>query len=90
MPYVLICKDAAGKLPVRKANRDAHLAYAHGTGLVTLGGPLLDEAGEMTGSMIVLNVETRAEAEAFAASDPYARAGLFDSVEISAWKRVIG
>lgn len=90
MPYVLICKDAPGKLPVRKANREAHLAYAGETGVVTLAGPLLDEAGDMIGSLIVLDVETRAEAEAFAAADPYAKAGLFDSVEIRAWRRVIG
>lgn len=90
MPYVMICKDAPGKLAVRLANRDAHLAYAAETGVVTLGGPLLDDEGAMAGSMLVLDVATRAEAEAFAAADPYAKAGLFDSVEIMAWKRVIG
>lgn len=90
MPYVLICKDAPGKLAVRKANREAHLAYAGESGVVTLGGPLLDEAGEMIGSMIVLDVASRAEAEGFAAADPYALAGLFQSVEIHAWRRVIG
>jgi uncharacterized protein YciI len=90
MPYVLICKDAPGKLAVRKANRDAHLAYAADSGVVALGGPLLDEAGEMAGSLIVLDVDSRADAEAFAAGDPYAKADLFESVEIRAWKRVIG
>jgi uncharacterized protein YciI len=90
MPYVLICKDAPGKLAVRKANREAHLAYAADSGVVSLGGPLLDEAGEMAGSMIVLDVETRAAAKAFAAGDPYAKAGLFESVEIMAWRRAIG
>lgn len=90
MPYVLICKDAPGKLPVRLANRDAHLAYARESGKVALGGPLLDEAGQMTGSLVVIDVDTRAEADAFAAADPYALAGLFQSVEIMPWKRVIG
>ena len=31
----------------------------------------------------------RAAAEDWAANDPYAKAGLFDSVEIRAWKQVI-
>ena len=90
MPYVLFCKDAPGKLPVRLANRDAHLAYARESGIVVLGGPLMDDAGQMCGSLLVLDVDSRAEAEAFADKDPYAAAGLFESVEIRPWKRVIG
>ena len=89
MPFALICRDKPGALEIRKANRDAHLAYA-AEHPILIGGPMLDEAGAMTGSLLILDVETRAEAEAFAANDPYARAGLFESVEIAAWKRVIG
>ena len=90
MPYVLLCKDAPDKLEIRLANREAHLAYAAGTGLVSLAGPFLTDEGEMAGSMVVLDVETRAEAEAFAANDPYAKAGLFEAVEIHRWKRTVG
>jgi uncharacterized protein YciI len=90
MPYALICRDKPGALAVRLANRDAHLAYAHETGAVVFGGPMLSEAGEMTGSLVVIDVPDRAAAEAFAAADPYNKAGLFESVEIVAWKRVIG
>ena len=90
MPYLLICRDKPGALEVRKANRDAHLAYARESGMVAFGGPMLDEAGGMIGSMLVLDAPDRAAAEAFAAGDPYARAGLFESVEISGWKKVIG
>ena len=31
-----------------------------------------------------------AEAEAWVAGDPYGKAGLFDSVELIPWNRVIG
>ena len=44
----------------------------------------------MIGSMIVLDVKTRAEAESWAHNDPYAKAGLFDRVEIHPWKHLIG
>ena len=88
--FLLICRDKPGALDVRKANRDAHLAYAKETGLVSLAGPMLDEAGEMMGSLLVLHTNERAEAEKFTANDPYAKAGLFQSVEIVGWKRVIG
>lgn len=90
MPYVLICRDAPGKLGVRQATREAHLAYAADSGLVSLAGPFLDEAGQMCGSLIVLAVEDREAAQAFADNDPYRLAGLFESVEILPWKRAIG
>lgn len=88
--FVLICTDKPDHLEVRKANRDAHLAYTETVDFIYTGGPMLDENGDMCGSLIVLDVETRAEAEAFAAGDPYAAAGLFASVEIKGWKKVLG
>jgi uncharacterized protein YciI len=90
MTYLLICRDKPDSLAVRVANRDAHLAYLKDSGVVTLAGPLLDDAGGMTGSLLALDLPDRAAAEAFAAADPYARAGLFASVEIVGWRRVIG
>lgn len=90
MLYVLICSDRPGSAETRRANREAHLAYIRETGVVAEAGPFLDAAGEMVGSLIVLDVDTRAAAEDWAANDPYARAGLFEKVEIRAWKKVIG
>ena len=90
MLYALICTDKPGHLEIRKANRDAHLAYIAETGVVAMAGPFLSEAGDMAGSLVVLDVADRAAAEAWAASDPYARAGLFEGVDIRAWKKVIG
>jgi uncharacterized protein len=55
-----------------------------------MAGPFLDEGGQMTGSLIVLEVEGLAAAKDWAAADPYAKAGLFDSVAITEWKKVIG
>ncbi|NIZ09581.1 YciI family protein [Pseudooceanicola sp. HF7] len=90
MPYVLIAKDKPGALETRKQNREAHLAYVAETGVVTLGGPFLDDEGAMCGSLMVLDLPDRAAVEAWAEGDPYAKAGLFASVEISDWKKVIG
>jgi uncharacterized protein len=44
----------------------------------------------MTGSLVVLDLPNRAMAEAWAANDPYAKAGLFAEVRIEEWKKVIG
>jgi len=85
----VICNDKPGHLEVRLANRPAHVAYLKETGAV-LAGPFLDEAGEMCGSLVVVEAQDRAGAESWAANEPYAKAGLFESVAIRPWKRVIG
>lgn len=90
MLVALIARDKPGALEVRKANRSAHLEYLESTGVVQQAGPLLDTSGQMAGSLIVLDVESMADAEAWAASDPYAKAGLFQGTELIHWHRVIG
>ncbi|MFC7702585.1 YciI family protein [Plastorhodobacter daqingensis] len=88
--FALICLDKPNQLDLRKANRDAHLAYVAETGVVQLGGPFLDAAGDMCGSLVILEAEDLAAAEAWAAADPYGVAGLFESVTIRPWKKVVG
>lgn len=89
MRVALICKDKPGHLQLRLDNRSAHLAHIEASGVVEMAGPFLDN-GAMTGSLVVLNVDTLEQAQAWAAADPYAIAGLFESVMISEWKKVIG
>jgi uncharacterized protein YciI len=43
----------------------------------------------MNGSVLILDFEDRAQADAFAAGDPYANAGLFESVVIRPWRKVL-
>ena len=90
MRVSLICTDKPGALQIRMDNRPAHLAYIQSTGVVEMAGPFLDEAGNMTGSLIILSVDTLEAAEGWAAGDPYAKAGLFANVTLSEWKKVIG
>lgn len=90
MRYALICTDKADHLEVRKANRDAHLAHIANSGVVEMAGPFLNDRGEMSGSLVILEVPDRAVAEAWAKADPYALAGLFAKVRIEEWKKVIG
>ncbi|WP_324752123.1 YciI family protein [Roseovarius sp. Pro17] len=89
MLIALIARDKPGALQIRLDTRDAHVAYLKESGSVTQAGPLLDGEGQMCGSLVVLDVQDMVEAEAWAANDPYAHAGLFDNVELVAWKKVI-
>lgn len=90
MRVAVICQDKPNHIETRKFNRDAHVAYLKDSGVVEMAGPFLDDAGEMCGSLIVLEVGSMADAELFAANDPYAKAGLFQSVQLQAWNKVIG
>ena len=91
MLIALIAKDKPGAAQLRADNRPDHLEYlkAHAD-QVSQAGPLLSEDGGMIGSLIILDVADMAAAEGWAADDPYAKAGLFASVELIEWKRVIG
>ncbi len=88
--YMMLCTDKQGALEIRKANRADHLAYVAETGCVTLAGPVLDAAGEMAGSLIILDLPDLEAAKAWGAGDPYAKARLFESVRLQEWKKVIG
>ena len=90
MLVALIAKDKPGALQTRKDNREAHLAYIEDTGAVSQAGPLLDADEQMIGSLVILDVADMAAAQAWADGDPYAKAGLFESVELVPWKKVIG
>ena len=89
MLIALIARDKPGALQTRLDTREAHVAYLKSSDAVTQAGPLLDDAGEMCGSLVVLEVAEIGAARAWAENDPYAQAGLFESVELIPWKKVI-
>lgn len=91
MQFAILCFDKPGHGHVRQENRSAHLAYLdeHKASLV-LAGPMLTDDGEgMAGSLLIMEFADKAAAEAFAAGDPYARAGLFESVTIRPFRKVL-
>ena len=89
MHFVIHAIDRSDAGSLREHTRPTHLDYLGGFDVV-FGGPMLDDVGAMCGSLIVVQTENRAAAEAFAAGDPYALAGLFESVVITAMKPVLG
>jgi uncharacterized protein YciI len=90
MKIALLAHDKSDSLDLRMATREAHVAYLKSSDVVEQAGPILDDAGAMIGSLIILNVDDIAQAQAWAAADPYANAGLFQLVQLIPWNRVIG
>lgn len=90
MHFVIYCLDKPDHAHVRADNRPTHVEYLKASaGKIVCAGPMLSEDGEgMIGSTLVMEFADRAEADAWAANDPYAKAGLFESVSIRPWKKV--
>lgn len=89
--FIVQCKDKPGHLQTRLDNRSAHLDYVKGfLDRIVVGGPMLSDDGQsMIGSAFVIDFEDRAELDAFLAGDPYAKAGLFESVSVHRYKKVL-
>ncbi len=89
--FVISWVDKPGGLPVRLATRQAHFDYiaAH-PGVLQLGGPFLDDAGEMAGSLLIIEAPDLAAAEAFADADPYNQAGLYERRDVRPWRLTAG
>ncbi|WP_127090708.1 YciI family protein [Aquabacter cavernae] len=90
MLFVVLKKDKPNHEHVRAEARPAHLEFLNANAdKVAIGGPLVTEDGSrMIGSMLVVEAQSAAEAKALLENDPFAKAGLFESVEVLPWKWV--
>ena len=88
--FAIVCKDKPGALETRLATRPTHLDYLNNSKTLKLAGALLDDAGSPIGSIIVVEAETLAEAQAQADNDPFTGAGVFESIEVHQWRLAIG
>ncbi len=87
MLFVIHMLDKPGSLQVRLDNRPAHKEYvaaiAH---RLAFAGPLLDEQGAMTGSVIVIEFEDRQALLQWLAGEPYTLLGLYADVQVHGTK----
>jgi len=90
MIFAITCIDRADASGIRAATRPAHVEYLNSLGkALVLGGPYLGEDGATpTGSLLLVEASDKAAAEAIAAKDPYAAAGLFATVTIQPFRVV--
>jgi hypothetical protein len=98
MWYAILCEDIENSLERRQAARPAHLERLReltDEGRVLVAGPYpaLDcedpGAAGFTGSLMILDFPDLASAEAWAKKDPYVEAGVFGSVKVKPFKKVL-
>lgn len=92
MQYIIYTEDQDDGLPIRQANRDAHLAWLKSDTVVKVlaAGPWLDDDGTMRGSLLIVEAEGKESLMEWTQRDPYAKAHLPKSVMIKPFKWVIG
>lgn len=85
MLYIGYGEDNPGTEDVRKAARDAHMAYLHGGPheITVLAGQLLDAGENRTGSCLIISAPDFATAQAWFANEPFNKAGVFKSFKVS-------
>jgi uncharacterized protein YciI len=91
MQFLILAYDAkdSGAPQRRMAAREAHLASIaqyKASGNVHIGAALLDDSGNMTGSTLVVDFPSRAEADAWLADDPYSVQKVWQDVTVIACK----
>lgn len=89
MYWLMTCRHKPRVADLREQHREAHRQHVStgggGIAKVLTGSALTDDDGETPiGNFGVLEAPTRAAARAFAESDPYAKAGIVESIEIVA------
>jgi uncharacterized protein YciI len=82
--FIIFSTDKPDSQALRAATRAAHIEYLDRyRNIIVLGGGMLTDDGKgHIGSTIIVNVPGRAEAEAFAHSEPFFKAGLYEEQRI--------
>jgi len=98
MLYAIISEDVANSLPQRKITRPDHIARIEAlkqAGRLVLAGPHpaidSDDPGEagFSGSLVIAEFGSLAEAREWADADPYLLAGVYAKVIVKPFKRVL-
>lgn len=98
MYYAIIGQDVANSLPLRKQVREQHLArltQLKQEGRLLIAGPTpaidSEDPGEsgFTGSLIIAEFSTLEDAKDWANQDPYITAGVYQSVTVKPFKKVL-
>lgn len=98
MYYAIISEDVSNSLPLRQQARPAHLQRLEKLkqeGRLLLAGPhpAIDsenpEGAGFTGSLVVAQFDSLEDAKCWADDDPYVQAGVYASVTVKPFKKVL-
>ena len=89
MPYAILTTDKPNSAELRARVRDTHIEYltANVHKLLAAGALINDDGSGGHGGILIVDTDDRKEAEAFIAADPFTKAGLFEKVTVTRWRK---
>ncbi|HSG75828.1 MAG TPA: YciI family protein [Burkholderiales bacterium] len=89
MPYAILTTDKPNSAELRARVRDTHIEYltANVHKLLAAGALINDDGSGGHGGILIVDTDDRKDAEAFIAADPFAKAGLFEKVTVTRWRK---
>ena len=87
--YAIRCQDVPESAGLRAEALAEHRAYlkSQSDKIVIAGAALAEDGESATGSVFIINVADRAGAEAFSEGDPFTKAGVFASRDITRMRK---
>jgi uncharacterized protein len=95
MQFLVVAKDGTddGALERRKQTRPTHLESIQPLvegGNVLVGGAILNDDGDMIGSMLLVEFADRADLDAWLDADPYVTEDVWREVEVTPFRSAVG
>ena len=95
MQFVVIARDGtdADAVARRQAVRPHHLDGIQplvDAGNILMGGAILDDDGNMRGSVLLVDFPSRPELDAWIDDDPYVTGGVWQEVEVAPFRVAVG
>ena len=91
MQFIVRAYDGEGKLDKRMEVRPRHLdGMKKLNDHIICAGGLLDDEGKMKGSVLILDFPSRADLEAYLATEPYVTEQVWEKIEVETINVVIG
>jgi len=88
--FLCLCEDASEGPQLRARELAAHLAHVEShMERYAVAGPLKRD-GQTIGSTLIVKADGKADARAFLERDPYAKAGVWQSIRIDEFAAVAG
>jgi uncharacterized protein YciI len=89
VPYLIETFDFPERTHIRQERYQEHLDFlSENAGLLlACGAKLSDDGNSANGGIYLVDLETREEAEAFIARDPFSQGNLFHKVGIRRWRK---
>lgn len=95
MRHVVIARDATDEdAKARRLRvRPEHLRQIEPRlerGEILIGGPILDEEGDMVGSVLLVDFPTQEHLDDWLETDPYVTGGVWVDIEVQPWRPTLG